>query len=115
MLFVIEAAFLITGLYALFTAKMPSWVIGKGYKAEGNKVRATGALMATLMPGMFCMGIVVGLMGGMMGFDPDSWAIGIEIITVILVAIIVSIILRNIREPITQPAQTSAIENIESK
>jgi predicted lipid-binding transport protein (Tim44 family) len=113
MILVIEIAFLIAGLYALFTAKMPSWIVGKGFKAEGNQVRLIGGLMAALLPGVLCMGFTLGVVGGVGGYDVTGWVTGIEIIGVILVAIIVTVMIRNIRQPEVPPAPTNA--NIEPK
>ena len=114
MIFIIEVAFLIAGLYALFTAKMPSWIVGKGYKAEGNNVRLIGALMAALLPGALCIGFTVGVVSGFANFDPTIWVGVLEFITVITVAIIATVVLRNIRVP-DQPAETSFNNNIEPK
>jgi len=113
MILVIEIAFLIAGLYALFTAKMPSWIVGKGFKAEGNQVRLIGGLMAALLPGVLCMGFTLGIAGGVAGYDVTGWATGIEIIGVIVVAIIVTVMLRNVRQPEVPPVATNA--NIEPK
>jgi len=113
MILVIEILFLIVGVYALVTAKMPSWMVGKGYKAEGNKVRWIGALMMVLLPGELCAGFTLGFAGGFAGFDPSGWAVGFEFVTVIIVAIIVSIVLRKIRVPDAQLESIST--NIEPK
>jgi len=112
MILVIEIAFLIAGLYALFTAKMPSWIVGKGYKAEGGNVRILGGLMAAMLPGIFCLGFTIGMVGGISGFDPTGWVTVMEIGTVIIAAIIVTLVLRNIRVPDEPPVMSSA-DNIE--
>jgi hypothetical protein len=114
MILIIEIIFLFAGLYALFTAKMPSWIVGKGYKAEGNKVRLIGALMALLLPGVFCLGLTVGFLGGYADFDPTSWVSVLEFGTVIVVALIVTFALRSIRVP-DVPAEISISNNIEPK
>jgi predicted lipid-binding transport protein (Tim44 family) len=113
MIFFIEVAFLIAGLYALFTAKMPSWLVGKGFKAEGNKVRMLGALMAVLLPGALCMGFTLGIIGAYADFDPTIWASVLEFVTVIIVAIIVSVVIKNIRVSDAPPAPMDASRNIE--
>jgi hypothetical protein len=115
MILVIEIAFLIAGLYALFTAKMPSWIVGKGYKAEGNKVRVLGALMAALLPGVLCITFSLGVVSTFVSFDPTGWAVGLEFGIVILAAIIVTIVLRNIRQPDAPPTPMDATANIEPK
>jgi len=99
MILIIEIAFLIAGLYALFTAKMPAWIVGKGFKAEGRNVRILGGLMAAVLPGIFCMGFTLGVAGGIGGFDPSGWITGLEILVVIIAAIVVTLVLRNIRIP----------------
>jgi hypothetical protein len=114
MILVIEIAFLVAGLYALFTAKMPSWIVGRGFKAEGNNVRLIGGLMAVLLPGVLCMGFTLGFVGAYANFDPTGWATGIEIVVVIVVAIIVTVALRKIRVPNAPPA-TMDTTNIEPK
>jgi hypothetical protein len=114
MILAIEIVFLIAGLYALFTAKMPSWIIGKGYKAEGGSVRLLGALMAALLPGVTCMGFTAGFAGAFMNFDPTVWVTVLEIFIVIVVAVIVTISLRNIRVQ-DVPPQPPTYTNIEPK
>ena len=114
MILVIEIAFLIAGLYALFTAKMPSWIVGRGYKAEGSQVRLIGGLMAALLPGVLCMGFTIGFAGAFMDFNPTGWVTGLEILLVIGVAIIVTVALRNIRVQ-DNPSQPPTPANIEPK
>ena len=115
MILVIEVAFLIAGLYALFTATMPAWMMGKGYKAEGPKVRVLGAVMAALLPAVFCLGLVLGIVGGTAGFDPTGWITALEVIIVIVMAIIVTVVLRNIRQPDVPSAPSEPPANIEPK
>lgn len=111
MILAIEILFLLAGLYALFTAKMPSWIVGKGYKAEGNNVRLIGGLMAALLPGVLCAGFTLGFVSVFAGFDPTGWATGIEILIVIVVAIIVAVAIRNVRElDVPQPPANINIE-----
>jgi predicted lipid-binding transport protein (Tim44 family) len=112
MILAIEVLFLIAGLYALFTAKMPSMIVGKGFKAEGNKVRIIGGLMVALLPGILCLGFTLGLAGGIMDFDPRVLVTLSEIGIVIAAAIIVTLVIRNIRIPDTLPEPTNT-ENIE--
>jgi chromate transport protein ChrA len=114
MILIIEILFLLAGLYALFTAKMPSWIVGKGYKAEGNQVRLIGGLMAALLPGVLCLGFTLGFVGAFAEFDPTGWITFVEIAIVILVAIIVTVMLRKVRVPDVPPAQTNYM-NIEPK
>ena len=104
MILVLEVAFLVAGVYAIFTAKIPTWMVGKGYKAEGNSARLLGVLMAALLPGLFCAGVTVGIIAGVNDFDSTLLVSGIEIGSVILVAIIVTVVIRRIRQP-DVPAQ----------
>jgi hypothetical protein len=105
MILVIEIAFFIAGIYALITSRMPSWMVGRGYKAEGNQVRLLGIFMTVLLPGMFCGGLGIGFISGMMDSDPAVPATIFEIGSVIIAAIIVSVVLRRIRQPNVPPAQ----------
>ena len=98
MILAIEILFLIAGVYAIITAKLPSWFVGKGFKAQGNKVRILGILMAAIMPMMLCFGIAIGFVGAMANFNPSNISTGFEIVFVILMAIIVTIVVRRIRE-----------------
>jgi hypothetical protein len=104
MILVIEIVFLIAGLYALFAGKMPSWIVGKGYKAEGSTVRLIGFLMAALLPGMLCGGFVIGLFAT--NSNPTGLAMGFEIVSVILAAIVLTVVIRRIRTPDLPPAST---------
>lgn len=99
MLFIVEILFFIMGLYALFTAKLPSWFVGKGYYAEGSQVRLLGILMVAPLPVAFCAGLTLGLV------NPDyiSAASLIEIVLILTAAIIVVLTLRNIRKPEPPP------------
>jgi len=101
----IEIVFLIAGVYALFTAKLPSWIVGKGYKAEGTPIRLLGMFMAALLPGVFCAGMALGLVSAVMEFDPTVPAVLLEIGSVIIAAIIVSVLIRRLRQPDAPPAQ----------
>lgn len=106
MILILEIAFLIAGVYAIFTAKMPSWIVGKGYKAEGNSVRLLGILMAAVLPVVFCGSFTIGVVAGMNNTDPTFLAVGFEIASVILVAIVVTVILRRVRQPDVPTQQT---------
>jgi hypothetical protein len=111
MILIIEVAFLIAGLYALFTAKLPAWIVGKGFKAEGSKVRWVGALMAALLPGVLCLGFTLGIVSAFAEFDAQGLAVIMEIVIVIVAAIIVTLLIRNIREPdVPQPPMDVNIE-----
>jgi hypothetical protein len=102
MLFILEIIFFGMGIYALITAKLPSWFVGRGYYAEGNEVRLLAALMIAPLPLAFCAGFTLGLI------DPDSiWiASAIEAVSIIAAALIVTITLRKIRKPVEVPQIT---------
>jgi uncharacterized membrane protein len=100
MLFIVELLFFFMGLYALFTAKLPSWFVGKGYIAEGSSVRVLGIVMAAPLPVAFCAGFALGII------DPElvTYASVLEIVMIIAAAVIAVFTLRNIRKP-EQPPQ----------
>lgn len=114
MILAIEILFLIAGLYAAFTAKLPSWFVGKGYKAEGSKVRLLGILMAATLPIVFCGAFTIGIAAAFGNIDPTALVTVFEIGYVIIIAIVVAVVIRNIRVPegtatpptITPPGQS---------
>jgi len=59
----IAILFFIIGLYSLISAKIPSWLVGDGYKAEGNKVRLIGALAAIILPGALLADFPISIVG----------------------------------------------------
>jgi hypothetical protein len=99
MILVIEIMFLLAGGYALISGKLPGWFVGKGYKAEGTKVRLLGGVMAATLPVVFCGGFVLGFAGALAGFDPTMPISVFEFAYVIILAIIVAVVVRNIRVP----------------
>jgi uncharacterized membrane protein len=101
MLFIVEILFFFMGLYALFTAKLPSWFVGKGFIAEGSPVRVLGVVMAAPLPLAFCAGLTLGLI------DPElvTYASILEIILIVGAALIAVVTLRNIRKPEQPPQQ----------
>jgi len=103
MILAVEILFLIAGGYALITGKLPGWFVGKGYKAEGTKVRLLGGVMAATLPLVFCGGFVLGVAGGLADFDPTAAVTLFEIGYVIILAIIVTVVVRNIRVPDAPP------------
>lgn len=99
MLFIVEILFFVMGLYAIVSAKLPSWFVGKGYIAEGNQVRVLGLIMAAPLPLAFCAGLVLGIV------DPEliTAATGIEVVAILVSALITVFTLRKIRKPETPP------------
>jgi hypothetical protein len=99
-LLIAEIIFLIAGIYAVATAKLPSWFVGKGYIAEGSQVRVLGVLLCIPLPLALCSGFVLGML------DPDlvTYASMIEVVSTLIVALIAVFMLRQIRKP-EQPPQ----------
>ena len=99
MLLIAEVLMFIGGLYVAISGKMPSWIAGRGYKAEGTNARLVGGMMALPLPLAFCAGVVIGLTA------PDSvgYASVFEIVVVVLVLILSGIFIRNIRVPQVPP------------
>lgn len=99
-LLIAEIILLVAGIYAIITAKLPSWFVGKGYYAEGPQVRVLGILLAIPLPLAFCSGLVLGIV------DPEllTYASIIEIVSTLGVALIAVVMLRQIRKP-EQPTQ----------
>jgi len=99
MLFILELVFFGMGIYALITAKLPSWFVGKGFFAEGKEVRLLSIMMIVPLPLSFCAGLVIGII------NPDLIWMGsaTEIAAIVVAAIIVSITLRKIRKPVEAP------------
>jgi len=110
----LEIVFLVVGLYALFTAKLPTWFIGKGYRAEGNNIRIAGGLMVAILPAVLCGSFTIGVIGGIADFDPTTIVRVGEFLVVLGAAIAVNAWIKKIREPIT-PQDTMINQNVEPK
>jgi len=109
MLLFAEIFLFAVGLFLAATGKAGAWVAGKGFAAEGGKVRLTGVILALPLPLAFCAGLVIGII--------DSNLVGIvgffEIAMVIGSAVIAIIMLRNARKPVDAPVTTPT--NVEPK
>ena len=95
MLIVIEMVMLLAGVWALVTAKIPSWVLGgKKYEVEGRGARLAGLFLILPLPMAFTGGIVLGLLAGN---DANLYAAALEWLLVLgagMAAVIVSRITR---------------------
>lgn len=99
MILILEIIFLIAGLWAIATGKLPAFLFGGGhYTAEGTAVRLLGILLILPLPLAFMAGIVLGLL---FGEDAPGYAVVTEIVIVIGVAIAASIAFRFVRRPVT--------------
>lgn len=98
-LLIAEVIFLFAGIYAIVTAKLPSWFVGKGYYAEGPQVRVLGIVMAIPLPLAFCAGFVLGII------DPElvTYASILEVVSMLAVSLIAVFTLRSIRKPEPPP------------
>jgi hypothetical protein len=99
MILILEIAFLITGIYAIATGKMPSLIVGKRFKAEGRQVRLLGILMAGTMPAILLGTLIVGALGGLRSRDGLAAVAVFEFLWVIGVGLVVAVALRRIRKP----------------
>lgn len=99
MLLALEIAFLLGGLYAIFTGKLPGgFLFGGGkYTAEGPAARWLGALLLLPLPLAFAVGFILALLLGE-GATPYIWIA--ELLIIISIAIIASILFRRIRRPV---------------
>src|SRR5512135_3105639 len=85
------------GVWAIITARIPSWLIGGGkYRIEGTAVRIIGIL--------FLMPVVVELI--VVRFFPSTLSdfvgstFGIIVLTTAIVVVISALIVRRVRKPI---------------
>ncbi len=92
MLFIVEIAMLIGGIYAIVSAKVPSFLVGGGkYQVEGMTARLFGVLLILPLPIAFLGGIILALLFGEEG---TGYAIILELITVLGVAILAVVLTR---------------------
>jgi hypothetical protein len=99
---IIEVLFLIFGLWALFTGRLPAFLFGGGkYRIEGPLVRGLGVLMLMPLPIAVVLGVVT-----MMAFGPDalSYATLLEVGMLVLVMVAGLIVVYRVRQPITPEA-----------
>lgn len=92
LLLILEIVMFGTGLYALFTGKLPQVISGKKYRVEGTAARIIGAICAAPLPLAFMVGLVLGIVAG-----EDLLFVGtiVEIVLVIGAAIAASLMSRS--------------------
>ena len=106
MLLIIEIAMLIGGIYAIITAKVPSFLVGGGkYQVEGTVARLFGVLLILPLPVAFLGGIIFALL---FGEDGTGYAVIFELITVFGVAIIATVLVRVVGKKIEPINDTEA-------
>jgi hypothetical protein len=92
MLLILEIAMFVGGIYAIFSAKVPSFLVGGGnYQVEGTTARLFGVLLILPMPIAFIGGIILALL---FGKDATSYAVILEVAIVLGVAIIATVFAR---------------------
>lgn len=92
MLLIIEIAMLVGGIYAIVSAKVPSFLVGGGkYQVEGTTARLFGALLILPLPVAFLGGIILALL---FGEDGTGYAVILEFIIVFGVAILAAVLAR---------------------
>jgi len=92
MLLIIEIAMLIGGIYAIVSAKVPSFLVGGGkYQIEGMTARLFGVLLVLPLPIAFFGGVILILLTGEEG---TFYATMLEIGTVFVVSLLVVVLTR---------------------
>lgn len=98
MLLIVEIIFIVTGIWAIATAKLPAFLFGGGqYKAEGAGVRGVGLLLLTPLPLTFILTIILYVI---FGERATTYGAILEFFIVIGVAAGAAIAFRRIRQPI---------------
>lgn len=107
MLLIVEIAMLIGGIYAIVTAKVPSFLVGGGkYQVEGTVARLFGILLILPLPVAFLSGIILALLFGEGG---TGYAAILEFITVIGIAIFATVLTRIVGKKIEPENNIEAI------
>jgi hypothetical protein len=99
MILIVELIFLVGGLWALVTGKLPTALFNSGgrYTAEGPMVRVIGLLLIAPLPLAFLAGVVMGLLFG----EPSpGLAILFEIVLIVAAAVLSMVIFYRIRRPV---------------
>ena len=88
----IEMVFLIAGIYAIFSAKVPSFLVGGGkYHLEGAVARLFGAILIVPLPVAFLSGIVLTFL---FGDDGTLYAMLLEFLTLLGCGVFATILAR---------------------
>ena len=115
MLLIIEIGMLIAGVWAIATARLPSWLLGGSkYEYEGRGVRWLGLILVLPLPVAFIGGVVLGLLFGEQG---TGYAFILEIAIVVVVLVAAIIVGRFIRQPATVSAgeaTTAEVPDVEA-
>lgn len=102
---VIEIIMLFAGIWALVTAKIPSWVLGgPRYKLEGGGARLLGLILVLPLPLAFVGGFVLALF---LGEEGAAYATLLELLLVAGAAIAAVIVSRFVRQPATMDTTAS--------
>lgn len=97
MLFIVEIIMLGSGIWALVTGKLPSFVFGKKYRIEGVGARIIGVILMTPLPLTL---IVSFMLGVFMGEDAVPFAVGFELFMLFICFLAAFLISRKVRQPI---------------
>jgi hypothetical protein len=92
MLFILEIAMLIGGIYSIFSAKVPTFLFGGGkYQVEGTVARLFGVLLILPIPLAFLGGIILVLLG----IDNSAlYTTILELVIVFGIAILATVLMR---------------------
>ena len=109
MLLIIELLFLVAGLWAIFSGKIPAglfkFLFGKGeYELPSNKTRLFGLLLSSPLPASFFVSFLLTILLGAKG---TGYAIVFEYIYIFAIIILSTIIARNTRRPEKQEIDNS--------
>ena len=100
MLLIVEAIMFISGIWALVTGTIPSFLFGgPQYKLEGRGVRLIGIVLMIPLPFAFVMGMGLGIL---LKEDVSGYAFFFELILVLGIGILAMIVSRLIRTPATE-------------
>lgn len=98
MILILEILFLISGVWAVFTGKLPAFLFGGDkYQIEGIAIRVLGVVLLLPMPLAFIGGVVLVLL-----FDQTTattYGTLLEIVLVLGVAILALVVVRFVRKP----------------
>jgi len=109
MLLIIELLFLIAGLWAIISGKLPvglfTFLFGKGeYELPSTQARLFGVFLSSPLPASF---LVSFLLIALLGTKGNGYAIIFEVIYILVVIITSIIIARKARRPVTIQIETS--------
>ncbi|MCL4868286.1 MAG: hypothetical protein KJ063_04910 [Anaerolineae bacterium] len=105
MLLIIEIIMLIGGIYALASAKVPSFLLGNHYQVEGGMARVIGALFIAPLPVSIFIGAALAILLGEHILD---YAGIIELLTLLGVILLIIALMRTRGLPIEPVNATEA-------